>query len=190
MIEPSKLELGGERFTAVYHLAGAEAEARALADDLCVEQTVEFPPDLLPDGPIKDHVVGRVEDFGPRDGGGYRALVSFAIETVGSELTQLLNVLFGNTSLKHGVRVERLDLPPGLLARFRGPRLGRRGLRQLLGAPERPLLCTALKPMGLSPAELATMARRPTDMAAHVTPVQDGRYATEDMRQMRGHGKI
>ena len=158
MILSSNLELSGERFSVVYHLAGTEDQARALADDLCVEQTVEFPPDLLPDGPIRDQVVGRVEALEPRAGGGFEARISFAMETVGQELPQLLNVLFGNTSLKHGVRVESLDLPPAMLQSFRGPRFGRQGLRALLDAPGRPLLCTALKPMGLSPAALAAMA--------------------------------
>ena len=160
MNAPEDLKLSGERLMVVYHLAGSEAEARSRAADLCLEQTVEFPADLLPEGQIRDQVVGRVESLRALDGGGHAAEVSFAVETVGQELTQLLNVLFGNSSLKHGVRLERLDLPPSLLAHFRGPRFGRRGLRDLLDAPGRPLLCTALKPMGLSPPELARMARQ------------------------------
>jgi len=47
-----------------------------------------------------------------------------------------------------------------MLARFRGPRFGRQGLRDLLDAADRPLLCTALKPMGLSPRRLAVLARQ------------------------------
>ena len=150
--------LSGERFSVVYHLAGTAAEARARVEDLCVEQTVEFPAALLPEGPIRDQIVGRVVSLEALDAGGHAATVSFAEETAGQELTQLLNVLFGNTSLKHGVRVQRLDLPPSMLAHLRGPRFGRQGLRDLLGAPDRPLLCTALKPMGLPPGALAEMA--------------------------------
>mmetsp|Transcript_25561 Transcript_25561/g.53393 ORF Transcript_25561/g.53393 Transcript_25561/m.53393 type:complete len:1020 (+) Transcript_25561:329-3388(+) len=41
---------------------------------------------------------------------------------------------------------------------FPGPRYGIRGLRELLGVPRAPLLCTALKPMGRSAEELADMA--------------------------------
>jgi ribulose-bisphosphate carboxylase large chain len=73
---------------------------------------------------------------------------------------EFLNVVFGTISIKWGIRVERFDLPPVLLRAFRGPRFGREGLRALLGAPQRPLIATALKPLGLSPAELAEQAYR------------------------------
>jgi ribulose-bisphosphate carboxylase large chain len=86
------------------------------------------------------------------------ATISYAVETTGFELTQLLNVVFGNFSLKPGVRVERLELPEALLHAFAGPRFGRDRLRALLGIPRRPLLCTALKPMGLSVEALADQA--------------------------------
>lgn len=151
----------GERFTVVYSITAAtEAEARARAEDICVEQTVEFPPDLIPPGPIRDEVVGRIESLRSLGANRAEAAVSFAVATAGGELTQLLNVIFGNISLKPGLRVERLDLPPSLLAGFKGPRFGGAGLRALLGGPRRPLLCTALKPMGLSAAELAELAYR------------------------------
>ena len=75
------------------------------------------------------------------------------------ELTQLLNVLYGNISLKKGFRLERIKDCLNLWNKFKGPRFGREGLRKLLGAPARPLLLRALKPLGLSATELAEMAR-------------------------------
>jgi ribulose-bisphosphate carboxylase large chain len=87
-------------------------------------------------------------------------VISFDIESAGADLVQLLNVLFGNISLKPGIRLERLDLPNSLLEQFKGPRFGREGLRARLGVYDRPLLCTALKPMGMSPAETAGLACR------------------------------
>ena len=150
--------LSGERLEADYLLqASGEAEAEALARDLCVEQTVEFPRDLVPEGPILQEVMGRLEAL-VQEPGGFVATVSFAAETAGGELPQLLNLLFGNTSLMAGVRL--LSLRPGdsLAEALPGPRFGRGGLRRLLGVPRRPLLCTALKPMGLPPHELAPMA--------------------------------
>jgi len=166
----STIELSGERLTARYHLLGDEAEARAKAEALCVEQTVEFPADLLPKGDIPDHIVGRLEglrqlskpagdEVAVATGSCFEAEISFAMEIAGGELTQLLNVLFGNISLLSGFRLMGLELPPSLLGRFGGPRFGPAGLRALLDAPHRPLLCTALKPMGLSPRELAELAR-------------------------------
>jgi ribulose-bisphosphate carboxylase large chain len=153
------LELSGETFAAVYEIAAGADEARARAEEICVEQTVEFPPDLIERDDIRDGIIGRVESLEP-GAGGQRARIHFAVETAGGELTQLLNVLFGNSSIKPGIRLARLELPDALLAAFPGPRFGRPGLRGLLGAPQRPLLCSAVKPMGLSPAELADLAYR------------------------------
>jgi ribulose-bisphosphate carboxylase large chain len=73
-------------------------------------------------------------------------------------MTQLLNVVYGNFSMKTGVRVDSLDLPTSLGRALGGPRFGRSGLRSRLGIPRRPLLCTALKPMGLPPSVLADLA--------------------------------
>jgi ribulose-bisphosphate carboxylase large chain len=152
------LEVSGERFAVVYRLTGDAREAQAKARDICVEQTIEFPPELVDDPDILGQVVGRIESLERGADGAYEASVSYAVETAGAELVQLLNVVFGNTSLQPGVRVQRLELPDALLAQFRGPRFGRDGLRERLGAPDRPLLCTALKPMGLSAKALAERA--------------------------------
>ncbi len=152
--------LSGERFRVDYLITGEEREARARADAVRVEQTVEFPFELLAPGPIPDQVVGQVEAFTRAPDGRWRATISYAVECSGCELLQLLNVVFGNVSLMPGIRVVGLSPPPGLLARFRGPRHGRDGLRALLGVPQRPLFCTALKPMGRDARELADLAYR------------------------------
>ena len=145
----------------LYRLGGTEDEARARACDICLEQTVEFPEDLVPEGPIRDQVVGHMEElFLLRRIGCYHARISFPVEAAGDDLSQLLNVVLGNISLKPLIRAESLGLPPSLLARFRGPRFGREGLRELTGVAERPLLSTALKPMGLAAADLAELAHR------------------------------
>ncbi|HZR01482.1 MAG TPA: RuBisCO large subunit C-terminal-like domain-containing protein [Chloroflexota bacterium] len=158
MIPSVAVPTSGERFRVVYRVAGAADEAAARARELCLEQTVEIPDELVPNGGLREVVVGRLESLERLDEGAHRATVSYAVEATGGELPQLLNVVFGNTSLKPGVRVERLELAPSLLAAFRGPRFGRAGLRRLLGAPDRPLFCTALKPLGLGPRELAEQA--------------------------------
>ncbi|MGO9112176.1 MAG: RuBisCO large subunit C-terminal-like domain-containing protein [Thermoguttaceae bacterium] len=154
------LQLSGERFRIVYRLGGTEEDARARARDICLEQSVEFPEELVPEGPIRDHVVGRQEHFEPCGKDAYQAVISFPVETAGDDLGQLLNVVLGNISLKPAIRAENLELPPSLLSRFRGPRFGRTGLRELTGAAQRPLVSTALKPMGLSPVDLAELAYR------------------------------
>ena len=152
------LSLSGERLRATYHLTGDDAEARA--GDICLEQTVEFPEDLLPRYDIREQIVGRVADLRALGPDLHEVRIEYPVEVAGRELTQLLNVLFGNISIKTGIRLVHVDLPPSLLEAYRGPRFGREGLRALLGVRGRPLLGTALKPMGLSPRELAELAHQ------------------------------
>jgi S-methyl-5-thioribulose 1-phosphate isomerase len=158
MNRPDPLIFSGERFRALYHLSGSPDEARARARDICLEQTVEFPEDLIDRADIRDQVFGRIEEFRTLSPDRHEALISYAQEISGGELTQLLNVLFGNISLQPGIRLVDFELPESMLMDFPGPRFGAQGLRELTGISRRPLLCTALKPMGLSPGELADMA--------------------------------
>lgn len=155
--DETKLKLSGERFSVVYRLAGDEQEALAKAKDICLEQTVEFPDEFVPQT-IKEDIVGRIENFTPHGSKSFEAVISYAVETAADELTQLINVIFGNISIKTGIRVVQLILPESLLKVFKGPRLGRAGLRKHLQVEKRPLLFTALKPMGLSAGELAELA--------------------------------
>ncbi len=158
MLPRVSLNLSDERFSIVYRLTGNADDAYAQARDICLEQTVEFPDELVPDGDIRDHIVGQIESLQPVDGTHFEAVVSYFVETSGFELTQLINVIFGNISIKPGIRVERLQLPASLLQAFKGPRFGREGVRALLEVPQRSLLCTALKPMGLPAKDLADLA--------------------------------
>ncbi len=155
MLSPTSLTLSGDRFKVVYDLTGDEATARAKAEDICIEQTIELPAELIPDDDIRRQIFGRIEWFQPVETNRYQVVISFAVEVSGLTLTQLLNVVFGNISLKPGIRLTWLDLPDSLLRVFKGPRFGREGWRELLGISARPLLCTAIKPMGFSAEALA-----------------------------------
>lgn len=151
--------LSGSRFHVTYRILGNEADAYSKASDICIEQTIEFPGDLVPeDGIIKGHIIGRIESFEPYDAESFKAIISYAIEITANELTQLLNVIFGNISIKPGIRVEQIEMPPSFLRLFKGPRFGIEGILSLLNISKGPLLSTALKPMGLSSQELADLA--------------------------------
>ena len=150
--------LSGERFKVRYQIVGAEAGARSLAETARVEQSVEFPAELVPDGDIRDRIMGQLEAFEPVGAGRFQATISFAVESAGAELTQLINLLWGTGSFFPGFRVERAELPASLLAHYRGPRFGVTGMRERVRIYDRPLLCTAIKPMGLTPQHLAGMA--------------------------------
>ena len=137
----------------VLSLAPGDDAARK-AGLIALEQTVELPRALLT-AALAERMSGRVETVqrtGPR-----RALVelSYSLEAIGDDLPQCLNLLFGNISLKPGIRVVGIDWPAALVASLGGPGHGIGGLRALTGVPARALLCTALKPMGLSAVELA-----------------------------------
>ncbi len=145
-----------------YEIALPLAEAARRAADIAVEQTVEFPPELIAQRALRDAMVGQVLQVRELAAGRSVAVLRYALAVVGSELTQLLNVLFGNISLTPGVRLVDLALPPDWLARVAGPRFGRAGLRARTGVGERAIVATALKPIGLTVRELA---RRAQDLA-------------------------
>ena len=156
------MDANSARFTVVYDVvAGDEKAAREKILAICLEQTVELPAELVPEGTwIREHVVGRLEKLEKGAGlrGSWRCEVSYHADTAGGEITQLINVVFGNTSMKEGVMVADLRLPPAVLAEYPGPKFGVEGLRKLVGVPRGPMIMTALKPMGSSTAELAKMA--------------------------------
>ncbi|MCB0154325.1 MAG: ribulose 1,5-bisphosphate carboxylase large subunit [Anaerolineae bacterium] len=161
MFPHTTLNLSGQRFTVTYRLVAAdEAAATTKATGICLEQTVELPAQLLVGDDIQAEVVGRLERLSRLPDGHFEAVISYASETAGAELPQLLNVIFGNSSMQRGIQVIRFDLPDSLLAAYPGPRFGRAGLRRFVNVPERPLLCTALKPMGLAAPDLAHLAHQ------------------------------
>ena len=145
-----------DRIFVTYSYVGEDP--KAIADVIRVEQTIEFPNDLAPEW-IQDQVVGKVEEVNSEDKTRHLIVISYNPDVAGGELTQLLNVLWGNASLFPGVKIVDLKLPDAILKNFKGPRFGISGLRSLFNAPTRPLLTTALKPMGSDPATLAEMAR-------------------------------
>lgn len=151
-------DISGNRFNVVYSLFGNEEFARQRAEEIIVEQTIEYPAELVTNSFILDHVIGHIEEFTQVANQHFSIRVSYLIEETGFMLPQFLNVVYGNISLKTGIQVERLEIPDELLAYFRGPRFGIKGIRELLGVPKRPLLGSAIKPMGLPNSDLAKMA--------------------------------
>lgn len=144
--------------TVEYALAPAPGEdPEEKARGLALEQTAELPPTALPEG-IDEVWTGRVEAVEPMGEGRYLARIAYRADLAGGELPQLLNLLFGNISLKGGIRVVEVHWPPRLLESLGGPRHGIEGIRAMAGAPEGPLTCTALKPVGSSSVELARLA--------------------------------
>ncbi len=146
-----------DKLIAVYELPGPEAEALRLAKAVAWEETVEVPEDFpLPAG-VRDGVVGKAGAATPVGNGRFRVEVEFPA-ALGGRVGTLLNLVFGNASIWPGLRLVDVRLPASLLTSLPGPNYGADGLRALTGAEGRPLLATALKPMGAANAALARAA--------------------------------
>ena len=145
-----------DRIYVTYKFTGVDP--KAIAEVIRAEQTIEFPYELAPAW-IQEEVVGKVEEISSTNEFSHLITISYNPDVTGGELNQFLNVLWGNVSLFPGVKIVELKLPDSFLAKFQGPRFGITGLRKLLDAPTRPLISTALKPMGSDAKTLADMAR-------------------------------
>jgi ribulose-bisphosphate carboxylase large chain len=156
------------RFPAASAVAQTGALARAAAPDgataraeaIALEQSVELPRAAVPVQVASQAIVGHVESITEVEPGIHDAWISYPVANVGNSFAQLLNALFGNTSLQQDVTLADIELPPALLANFAGAHFGIAGLRTLLDAPQGPLTCTALKPLGLDAAALAALCSR------------------------------
>jgi ribulose-bisphosphate carboxylase large chain len=148
------------RLTAVYRVRSGAAAIEARAKAIAVEQSVEMPLAAIDDETVLDEIVGRVEAIADRGDGTFDVRIGLAVATTGLEAGQLMNMLFGNTSIHDDVELADAEFPPEVLAAFGGPRHGLDGLRRRAGAAGRAMTCSALKPQGLPAAELADLAYR------------------------------
>lgn len=163
------------------------AEALRRIRAVARESTLEVPEGVAAEA-VEALLLGRVEELVPGPAGSWEAEVSHSPEILDGGLPQLLNVLHGNISLLPGVRLVDLRLPDAVLETLPGPRFGIRGLRERVGAagdgadgPGRPLVAAAIKPVGLSPSELAELAaafaRAGVDVVKDDHSLADQRFA-------------
>lgn len=149
------------RFCVTYRVfADRMEEARARAEAIALEQTVEIPRDVVPAGYIEDTILGRIEEIGREDDGQFRATISYSPDSAGPEFTQFLNVVFGNSSIQRGLRVIAVDPGREMLARHKGARFGIAGIRRLSGRSTGGLIAPVIKPQGLDADGLADIAYR------------------------------
>jgi ribulose-bisphosphate carboxylase large chain len=148
------------RLTAVYRIRSDAVTIEARARALAVEQSVEMPVEAIDDATVLSEIVGAVEAIVERGKGEFEVRIGLATATTGLEAGQLVNMLFGNSSIHDDVVLEDVELPPALHAAFGGPRHGLRVLQERAGAASRAMTCSALKPQGLPPSRLAELAFR------------------------------
>lgn len=145
-----------ERFRIEYLVttfAGESIKEKALG--IALEQSVELPSSVL-NSWIKENTAGKVESIQQSGEQTFLVECSYAISSVDGDLTQFLNVLLGNISLKPGIQVINADWE-SIADWFPGPRFGVEGVRINLGVADRPLSCSALKPLGFTVDELADL---------------------------------
>jgi ribulose-bisphosphate carboxylase large chain len=146
-------------FKVTYQIVSASpAEAESWAKSVAREQTIECIDEGVPHQFIFDEVLGKVTNLVDQADGTYLAECTYRSDVVGGQLPQLLNVIYGNTSMHVGVKLAGIEMPAEMQAQFPGPRFGIAGVRRATGRQQGPLICTVLKPMGLSPEELAELA--------------------------------
>ncbi len=148
------------RFTVTYHLRCPATDVEARAQAIAVEQSVEMPLAAIRDPWILSDIVGSVEDIADMGSGLFAVQIGLATATVGGDAGQLLNMVFGNTSLYDEVMLVDVVPPESLTAVFGGPRHDVAALRRRLGLPNRALTGSALKPQGLPLEQLALLAER------------------------------
>lgn len=126
-------------------------------EQICLEQSVELPGHVL-SREMKNKIVGRLKKKKQVAPNRYDVIISFPCKNIGGEISNFINILYGNISLQPGIRITGADWDTlsgnGL---FRGPALGIDSIRRNFSIPERTLTSTALKPLGSTVGELGEL---------------------------------
>ncbi len=148
----------GSRLTARYRVRGEASTIEHRAFCIALEQSVEVTLEAVHSPTILSEIVGRVDEIEDRGDGWFDVAIGLATATIGADAGQLVNMLFGNSSMQDDVHLVDIEIPDELCAAFGGPRQGSDALRRRVGARGRALTASALKPQGLAAFELAALA--------------------------------
>ena len=147
-----------EYLQVTFRVRCAPAQSEALVESLLLEQTVETPLKVAERNEfVRRHMLGHVVRIETIDEATVAATLALPTVNARTDPAQFLNVLFGNASLHESVSLEDFELPPAVAGDFDGPRFGAKGIRRRLAIEDRPLTCSALKPVGLTSRELADL---------------------------------
>lgn len=126
-------------------------------EQICLEQSVELPRRVLSKR-VKNRIVGRLEEKNQVAANRYDVIIRFPFKNIGGEISNFINILYGNISLQPGIRVTGADWESlagnGL---FRGPAHGIESIRHKFSIPDRTLTSTALKPLGSAAGEIGEL---------------------------------
>ncbi|HLW90215.1 MAG TPA: RuBisCO large subunit C-terminal-like domain-containing protein [Roseiarcus sp.] len=150
--------MSAQRLIVTYRIRGDAASIDERAKAIAVEQSVEAPLAAVRDPFIRAEIVGEVLRVAERAEGVFDVDIGLSAATIGGDAGQLMNMLFGNTSLHDDVALIDVVLPAAVIEAFGGPSQGLAGLRRRTRAERRALTASALKPQGLTPAALGELA--------------------------------
>jgi S-methyl-5-thioribulose 1-phosphate isomerase len=144
---------------AVYRVAVSAADLEARVESLLLEQTVEVPRRALEAIRPAVSMVGRVTGTATDGDSSFRVTLEYPEAAIGSDPAQLLNVVFGNSSLQPDVELLDVSVPETLARSLGGPGHGLAGLRRSTGVEARALTCSTVKPLGISVEQAARLVR-------------------------------
>lgn len=102
---------------------------------------------------VPDHETELAPDHGPRE---WVLQVAYPSHNLGAQIPLLLATVYGECASAGEIKLLDLHLPEAFVGAFKGPKFGLDGIRELVGAVDRPLLITMMKPaIGLTPKESA-----------------------------------
>src|SRR5215218_5744830 len=100
-----------ERFHTTYHVRCPASEIEARAQGIAVEQSVEMPLGAIEDERVMAEIVGQVAGIADLGDGVFEVRVALAVETVGDDAGQMLNMILGNTSMHGCVSLVDVEIP-------------------------------------------------------------------------------
>jgi 2,3-diketo-5-methylthiopentyl-1-phosphate enolase len=84
--------------------------------------------------------------------------IAYPTHNMADQIPLLLATVYGECASWRDLKLTDLQLPEAFVTAFKGPGVGLEGIRELVGAMDRPLLVTILKPaIGLTPVESAAL---------------------------------
>jgi ribulose-bisphosphate carboxylase large chain len=143
-----------------YLITSPPGEIEGIAEDIALEQTVEVPKSVVKDPRTTKEIVGKVTSIGKINddvGDRFAVTIDYPQIVANFEIPQFLNLLYGNISFKQDIQIVHIDFPKEFILAFKGPKFGIEGIRDLLNVYDRPLIATALKPIGVSAERLGEL---------------------------------
>jgi len=158
---------------ALFSMKARTTDILDLAQALVIEQTTgtwtAIPEETRE---VKERSMGRVlgvyeipdweKEMPPEAVGQERTVIilaAFPIININGQFPEMLTVLYGNISMIGKLKLLDVFMPPALVGSFAGPKFGIKGVRDILGVQDRPILCAMYKPcVGALPGALAKMA--------------------------------